>query len=32
LPSARAFLEAMIDPQRASGDAAGRTAPAKRAG
>ena len=35
LPSARAFLEAMIDPQKASSDAAGRTEPAltgRRAG
>ena len=32
LPSARAFLKAMIDPQRAPGDVAGRPEPAKRTG
>jgi DNA-binding MarR family transcriptional regulator len=32
LPSAQAFLKAMIDPQKASSDAPGRQEPAKRAG
>ena len=32
LPSAQAFLKAMIDPQKAPGDLAGRAAPAKWAG
>jgi len=32
LPSAQAFLKAMIDPQKASSDASGRHEPAKRAG
>jgi len=32
LPSARAFLKAMIDPQQASSDAGGRQDPPKRAG
>jgi DNA-binding MarR family transcriptional regulator len=32
LPSAQAFLKAMIDPQKASGDVASRQEPRKRAG
>ena len=32
LPSAQAFLEAMIDPQKGPGDAAGRQEPTKWAG
>ena len=32
LPSARAFLKAMIDPQKSPSDVAGRQEPAKRAG
>jgi hypothetical protein len=32
LPSAQAFLEAMIDPQKAPSDLPGREEPPKRAG